>query len=113
MCSVVVPDAELGVCMARLQIYIPDELADALKAANVAPYRLNVSQVCREALERVISTCPTCGRDYEENPGKEAPTRQVTRTPRSKPARQGELSEMERLQDIMDRGGFKTSRGGR
>jgi len=69
--------------MARLQIYIPDELADALKAANVAPYRLNVSQVCREALERVISTCPTCGRDYEENPGKEAPTRQVTRTPRT------------------------------
>ena len=90
--------------MPRLTISIPDDLYARLRTANAGPYKLNVSQVCQEAIAKALD-------NDRSKPA--APTRQVTRTPRSKPAHQGELSEMERLQDIMDRGGFKTSRGGR
>jgi len=75
--------------MPRIQIYITDDLAEMLKKAQVGPYKLNVSQVCREALEKVLKAPPV----------RKAPTgRVVRRTPRT------EEKPKETVEERMERG---------
>jgi len=83
-----------------MQIYFPQDLYDRIKAQD-AHHRLNVSLICQEAIEKALN-------GVRSKPAVQA-ARKVTRTPRSKP---GHLSDMERLQDIMTRGGFQTRKGG-
>jgi post-segregation antitoxin (ccd killing protein) len=68
--------------VARIQIYLPDELAGTLKQQDV-----NVSRICREALLRATDVCPTCQRPYEEakpaRPVLPAPVKRVVRGDRS------------------------------
>jgi len=40
--------------MPRLSIYVSNDLAEKLEAAQQGPLKLNVSQVCQKALEQVL-----------------------------------------------------------
>ena len=91
--------------MARLNIYLSDALAQALKHQDI-----NISKICQKALARAGEVCPECGRPYEqevvqpakpvpERPGKVAGKR-MTRTPR-----RGRTVEdrMEKMRQIVEK----------
>ena len=77
--------------MPSLNIYISEELAARVRAASTGDYKLKVSQICREALEKAL--------DEKEKPQKRGTGRRVVRVAPKPPEKPKETVEdrMERM----------------
>ena len=82
--------------MARMQIYIPDDLMKRVKQAQEGQYPLNVSRVCQEALEAVLS---------DRKPQKKEPTAPTAPARRVIRSRDKDMDKMRAvIEDVQGRG---------
>jgi hypothetical protein len=82
--------------VAKVMIYLPDALAEAIRSQDV-----NVSRICREALERMSEVCYACGQELPKVVVKEEPPerqRRVVRRPPVAPGQESADSKMAQMQ---------------